>query len=79
MDTWIVVLGAIGIGQTLMLLVVAAGESPRPPALIWLSPFLVSIGATLAADDTTDCSPYLLRFIFTHRSSLQFRCQGLSR
>ena len=43
-------LGAVGIGQILMLLVVAAGESSRPSSLIWLSLFLTSIGATLAGD-----------------------------
>ncbi len=50
MDAWIVVLGAVGIGQILMLLIVFAGGSPRPPAVLWLSLFLISIGASLAAD-----------------------------
>lgn len=50
MDTWIIVLGAVGIGQILMLLLVAAGESSRPSSPIWLSLFLISIGATLAGD-----------------------------
>lgn len=50
MDIWITVLGSAGIGQILMLLLIAASQSPRPPALIWLSLFLIAIGATLAGD-----------------------------
>lgn len=51
MDAWIVVLGTAGIGQILLLLLLLlTGHPPHPVASLWLSLFLASVGATLAAD-----------------------------
>lgn len=50
MDIWIIVLGAAGLGQTLMLFIVLASSPAPVPSVCGLGLFLVSIGATLAAD-----------------------------
>jgi AraC-like DNA-binding protein len=50
MDSWIIVLGAAGLGQTLMLFIVLASSPAQVPSVGGLGLFLGSIGATLAAD-----------------------------
>lgn len=64
MDAWIVVLGAAGIGQILLLLLLLlTGNPPHPVASPWLGLFLVSVGATLAAD-VIDSLGLSLPFVF---------------